>query len=93
MATIVVATYDIHRCYGRDGCFSHERIRTVLRELNTDIVALQEVETYDDGGLNLLDFLAGCEYQTIGGTNDAEAERTLRQCAAQPVTNKRELST
>lgn len=67
MVAIVVATYNIHRCYGSDGRFSPERIRAVLAELDADIVALQEVETCDDGGLDLLDFLAGKEYQPIAG--------------------------
>lgn len=67
MAAIVVATYNIHRCYGNDGHFSPEGIRAVLAEPDADIVALQEVETHADGGLDLLDFLAGSEYQPIAG--------------------------
>lgn len=66
-SVLTVATYNIHRCYGHDGHFSPERIRTVLRELDADIVALQEVETRYDSGHNLLDFLAGNEYQPIVG--------------------------
>lgn len=62
-----MATYNIHRCFGSDGCFSPERIRTVLAELDADIIALQEVETLQDGGFDLLEFFAGDEYQPIAG--------------------------
>ncbi|MCW5601208.1 endonuclease/exonuclease/phosphatase family protein [Nitrosomonas sp.] len=67
MPGITVATYNIHRCYGIDRRFSPERIRKVLEELDTDIIALQEVETYDDGGFDLLKFLSGDQYQPIAG--------------------------
>lgn len=42
MAT--VASYNIHSCVGRDGVMAPERIVSVIRELNADVVALQEVE-------------------------------------------------
>ncbi|WP_244505719.1 endonuclease/exonuclease/phosphatase family protein [Nitrosomonas communis] len=64
---MIIATYNIHRCYGNDGCFSPERIRMVLRELDADIIALQEVETRRDGGLDLLEFFAEDAYQPIAG--------------------------
>lgn len=37
------ATYNIHKCRGMDGRVRPERIVRVLRELNADIIALQEV--------------------------------------------------
>ncbi len=40
-----VASYNIHRCMGADGVRSPERIADVIRELDADIVALQEVES------------------------------------------------
>lgn len=67
MSAIIVATYNIHRCYGNDGHYSPERIRAVIRELDADIVALQEVETHDEGEFDLLEFLAEDEYQPIAG--------------------------
>jgi endonuclease/exonuclease/phosphatase family metal-dependent hydrolase len=51
---LTLATYNIHRCIGRDGLLRPERILQVLLELRADVVALQEVETRDDGGLDLL---------------------------------------
>jgi endonuclease/exonuclease/phosphatase family metal-dependent hydrolase len=38
-----VATYNIHKCQGLDGRVSPERIVKVLREVNADVIALQEV--------------------------------------------------
>ncbi len=39
-----VASYNIHRGYGRDGRYDPDRILRVLQELDADIVALQEVD-------------------------------------------------
>jgi endonuclease/exonuclease/phosphatase family metal-dependent hydrolase len=38
-----VTTYNIHKCRGMDGRVRPERIVKVLREVNADIIALQEV--------------------------------------------------
>lgn len=55
---IVLASYNIHRCIGRDGKHRPDRIREVLRQIDADVFALQEVETlHDEPGL--LDYL--CE--------------------------------
>ena len=43
MKTLKVATYNIHKCVGIDRKYSPERIVDVIRELDADIVALQEV--------------------------------------------------
>lgn len=40
---IRIATYNIHKCRGLDRRVNAERIRTVLREIGADIIALQEV--------------------------------------------------
>jgi endonuclease/exonuclease/phosphatase family metal-dependent hydrolase len=45
---IRVATYNIHRCVGGDGRYDAGRIIDVLRELDCDIVALQEVANRAD---------------------------------------------
>ena len=41
--TIRVATYNIHRCRGLDGRTSPRRIADVIRSIDADVVALQEV--------------------------------------------------
>lgn len=38
-----VVTYNIHKCQGMDGRISPERIVRVLREVEADVIALQEV--------------------------------------------------
>ena len=38
-----VATYNIHKCVGIDRKYSPERVADVLREIDADVVALQEV--------------------------------------------------
>jgi endonuclease/exonuclease/phosphatase family metal-dependent hydrolase len=38
-----VATYNIHKCVGIDRRYSPERIADVLREIDADVVAMQEV--------------------------------------------------
>lgn len=39
-----LASYNIHRCFGTDRLYSPERILDVLRGLDADVVALQEVD-------------------------------------------------
>jgi endonuclease/exonuclease/phosphatase family metal-dependent hydrolase len=45
-----VVTYNVHRCKGIDGRLRPDRIVDVLREVDADIVALQEVVSGDGGG-------------------------------------------
>jgi endonuclease/exonuclease/phosphatase family metal-dependent hydrolase len=42
-AAVRIATYNIHRCRGLDGRTRPERIARVLRAINADVIALQEV--------------------------------------------------
>ena len=44
---LVVATYNVHGCIGSDGRYSRERILNVLKELQADIIALQEIDCED----------------------------------------------
>jgi len=67
---LTLATYNIHRCIGRDGKLRPERIAEVLKELRADVVALQEVESRDHGGLDLLaHFTAQTGLAAIAGHN------------------------
>jgi endonuclease/exonuclease/phosphatase family metal-dependent hydrolase len=45
-----VATYNVHRCRGIDGRLRPERIVDVLREVNPDVAALQEVVSEEGDG-------------------------------------------
>lgn len=66
--SLTLASYNIHRCYGRDGRYDPARIRQVLRELDAQVIALQEVELLHDAP-GLLDFF--CEdspWKVIQGT-------------------------
>jgi len=64
---VVVASYNIHRCYGGDGRCAPARVGQVIKALDADVVAMQEVETRAEGGLDLLEALAGHEYRAIAG--------------------------
>ena len=55
---LTLASYNIHRCYGRDGRCVPGRIADVLREIRADVVAVQEVETQAEGGIRILEALA-----------------------------------
>jgi len=59
--TLKIATYNIHACIGADGKFDPARIAAVLKEIDADIIALQEVEHHSIDELDLLEYLA---YQT-----------------------------
>ena len=57
MPRLRLATYNIHCGIGRDGRFSERRILDVLREIDPDVVALQEVESRASG-IDMLAWLA-----------------------------------
>ena len=50
MESIRIATYNIHKCVGIDRRYSPERIADVIRELEADVIALQEVVCHSDRG-------------------------------------------
>lgn len=54
-SSVLCATYNVHRCRGRDGSESPERIVDVLRELDADLIGLQEVGTTFDGEARLFE--------------------------------------
>lgn len=43
-AVFTVATYNIHKCVGRDGRFDPARIFAVLAELDADVIGIQEFD-------------------------------------------------
>lgn len=63
-----LATYNIHRCVGRDGTENVERVAAVLSEINGDIVALQEVTSRPAPAGDMLAYLAAAAHmQPIEG--------------------------
>lgn len=66
--TISVATYNVHRCIGRDGRLDPMRTLAVLRELDADVIALQELQWRAGDALHVLaDFSAQLGYAPIAG--------------------------
>jgi endonuclease/exonuclease/phosphatase family metal-dependent hydrolase len=55
---LTLATYNIHGCIGRDRVFDPDRILRVLQEVDADVVALQEVDSREHRGLEVLQCLA-----------------------------------
>src|SRR5688500_6212731 len=65
---LTVATYNIHRCVGRDGRFDPNRILNVLKGLDADVIALQEILWEPHDALHLLhQFAAQLNYRAIAG--------------------------
>lgn len=54
--SLTLASYNIHRCFGRDGRHDPERIREVLRQIDAQVMALQEVELVHEAP-DLLEYL------------------------------------
>ncbi len=62
------AGYNIHACIGTDGRFDPPRIAAVIREMDADVIALQEVEHHLIDNEDLLDYLARTTgYQAVAG--------------------------
>ncbi len=52
---IQVASYNIHKCVGRDGAFDAARTAEVIKEIGADVIALQEVDQRFGKRAGLLD--------------------------------------
>ena len=65
---LTLASYNIHRAIGRDRRREPARILGVLREIDPDVVALQEVEAHDAGGDMLAWLAAETGMRAIAGT-------------------------
>lgn len=65
---LVVATYNVHRCIGRDGRSDPARTLEVLRELDADVIALQELQWQPGDALHLLhEFALRLGYVALAG--------------------------
>jgi endonuclease/exonuclease/phosphatase family metal-dependent hydrolase len=61
VSPVVVATYNVHRCSGGDGRRDAGRIAEVVRELDADLVGLQEIDSEaqeNDSGFDQLAHVA-----------------------------------
>lgn len=57
-ACTTIASYNVHKCVGSDGRFDPARVAGVVREIDADIVALQEADERTGARLGLLDLEA-----------------------------------
>jgi endonuclease/exonuclease/phosphatase family metal-dependent hydrolase len=65
---LAVATYNVHGCVGADGREDRERTLRVLRALDADVIALQELRWRPGDALHLLDeFAASLGYTPLAG--------------------------
>jgi len=65
---LTVATYNIHRCIGRDGRCNPARVLDVLRALDADVIALQEIAWQPREALHQLEhFAQELNYRAIAG--------------------------
>ena len=53
---IRVATYNVHSCVGGDRRYDPERVLNILREIDADVIALQEVGGLLAGGMEQVHF-------------------------------------
>lgn len=67
-APVRLLTYNIHGCVGLDGREDAARVFSVIREVNADIIALQEVDNYHVADRTLIQSLRALpEYTLIYG--------------------------
>lgn len=72
---MILATYNIHRCIGGDGRFAPERVVEVMKEIDADVIALQEVESRATAGFDMLGHLASAMgMHSIAGPTLARGE-------------------
>jgi endonuclease/exonuclease/phosphatase family metal-dependent hydrolase len=70
MTTLTIASYNVHRCIGRDGRHDPSRVARVIDELQADVVALQEVDFryHVRQGLDQLKYLAAATgFESVWG--------------------------
>ncbi|NTE87421.1 endonuclease/exonuclease/phosphatase family protein [Agrobacterium rubi] len=53
----IIASYNVHKCVGRDRKFDPDRISHVIQEIGADIIALQEADSRFGERTGLLDLL------------------------------------
>lgn len=73
---LTVATYNIHAAVGTDGRYEPQRIADVLREIDADVIALQEVPLGGVGKRSVLDLLQQATgFHAVEGPTQDRPER------------------
>ncbi|SMP70111.1 endonuclease/exonuclease/phosphatase family protein [Noviherbaspirillum suwonense] len=73
---LTVATYNIHGAIGTDGRLAPQRIADVLREIDADVIALQEVPLGGAGRASVLDLLEEATgFHAVEGPTEDRPER------------------
>jgi endonuclease/exonuclease/phosphatase family metal-dependent hydrolase len=73
---LTVVTYNIHSAIGTDGRFDPQRIADVLREIDADVIALQEVPLGDSKRENVLALLqAATGFHAVEGPAENTPDR------------------
>ena len=96
MSDFRVATYNVHRCIGLDRKRDAGRIASVIREVDPDVIGLQEVDNRSDGTSESaqMDFLAGeTGYEAVPGPTIKRANGNYGNVLLTrwPVIEKREI--
>lgn len=92
---LTVATYNVHRCVGVDGRRDPDRVAEVIRALDCDVVALQEVDchVHAPGGFDQLEHLVfrlGAPHFVAGPTCRRESVTTGNAILSRhPITAQR----
>ncbi len=78
-----IATYNVHACLGTDGRYDVDRVARVIRDIDADVVALQEVESPngESGARDQLSALAA------GAGYPRGIDGPTRQCRRGPFGN------
>jgi endonuclease/exonuclease/phosphatase family metal-dependent hydrolase len=65
---LVIATYNVHDCIGRDGRYDPDRVLAIIRELDADLIALQELQWEPEVAMDILQYFASqLRYRAVPG--------------------------
>lgn len=65
---LVIATYNVHDCIGRDGRYDPDRVLTIIRQLDADLIALQELQWEPEVAMDILQYFASeLHYRAVPG--------------------------
>lgn len=77
METLSIATWNIHSCVGNDARFAPDRVAKVIRELDVDLIGLQEIGWHHRGesGFDQFGYLADATGMTALSAPTKQNER------------------